>query len=52
MDRKVAVFGRSMEAAINIGLDLGYITAPKDTFIDAQQINRLPAKQSNDSLYR
>lgn len=43
--RKVAVFGRSMEAAINIGLDLGYIQAPKDTFIDAQTINRLPANR-------
>ena len=43
--RKVAVFGRSMEAAIDIGLDLGYINAPKDTFIDAQQINRLPANK-------
>ncbi|ESU32830.1 ribonuclease J [Bacillus sp. 17376] len=43
--RKVAVFGRSMESAINIGQELGYITAPKDTFIEGQQINRLPANQ-------
>lgn len=43
--RKVAVFGRSMEAAINIGLELGFIKAPKDTFIDAHQINRIPANQ-------
>jgi len=43
--RKIAVFGRSMEAAISIGLDLGYIRAPKDTFIETQQINRLPANQ-------
>ncbi|HHY73923.1 MAG TPA: ribonuclease J [Bacillus bacterium] len=44
-NRKVVVFGRSMEAAIEIGLDLGYIKAPKDTFIDAAQINRLPSNQ-------
>ncbi|MFZ0443477.1 MAG: ribonuclease J1 [Bacillus sp. (in: firmicutes)] len=43
--RKVAVFGRSMEAAIQIGQDLGYISAPKDTFIDAGQVNRLPTNQ-------
>ncbi|MGG3739528.1 ribonuclease J1 [Aeribacillus pallidus] len=43
--RKIAVFGRSMEAAIEIGRELGYIRCPKDTFIDAQQINRLPAHQ-------
>ncbi|MCA0969446.1 ribonuclease J1 [Halobacillus litoralis] len=44
-NRKVAVFGRSMEASITIGRELGYIRAPKDTFIDAQQINRLPANE-------
>ncbi|MBA2174338.1 ribonuclease J [Halobacillus locisalis] len=44
-NRKVAVFGRSMEASIKIGQELGYIRAPKDTFIDAQQINRLPANE-------
>ncbi|EKN68513.1 RNase J1 [Schinkia azotoformans MEV2011] len=44
-NRKVVVFGRSMEAAIQIGLDLGYIKAPKDTFIEASQINRLPSNQ-------
>ena len=43
--RKIAVFGRSMEAAINIGQELGYITAPKDTFIDAQSLNRMPANR-------
>ncbi|WP_349410333.1 ribonuclease J1 [Pseudalkalibacillus sp. SCS-8] len=41
-NRKVAVFGRSMDSSITIGQELGYIRAPKDTFIDANQINRLP----------
>ncbi len=43
--RKIAVFGRSMDNAITIGRELGYITAPKDTFIDAQSINRLPTNE-------
>lgn len=44
-DRKIAVFGRSMESAITIGYDLGYIQCPKDTFVDANQINRLPSNK-------
>lgn len=43
--RKVAVFGRSMDNAITIGRELGYITAPKETFVDAQTLNRLPANE-------
>ncbi|MFN7251017.1 MAG: ribonuclease J1 [Anaerobacillus sp.] len=43
--RKVAVFGRSMENAINIGQELGYIRAPKGTFIEHSQLNKLPANE-------
>lgn len=45
MGRKIAVFGRSMENAIINGQKLGYINVPDDTFIDAREINQLPAHE-------
>lgn len=39
--RKVAVFGRSMDRAIEIGMQTGYIKAPKDTIVSGEEVNRL-----------
>ena len=44
--RKIAVFGRSMENALVNGQNLGYITVPKDTFVDAQTLHSLPANKT------
>ncbi|MEI4828991.1 ribonuclease J1 [Bacillus sp. FJAT-53711] len=44
-NRKIAVFGRSMEAAMEIGQNLGYIRCPKDTIIEPSQLNRIPANK-------
>ncbi|HHT98594.1 MAG TPA: ribonuclease J [Acholeplasma sp.] len=40
-NRKVAVFGRSMERAIEVGQQSGYIKAPKNTIISGDQINNV-----------
>lgn len=41
--RKIAVFGRSMEAAIVNGRELGYLDIPEESIVDAREINSLPA---------
>ncbi|MCP0886468.1 ribonuclease J [Ligilactobacillus sp. WILCCON 0076] len=43
--RKIAVFGRSMEAALVNGRELGYLTIPDDSLVDAREINSLPANK-------
>lgn len=43
--RKIAVFGRSMEAAIVNGRELGYLNIPGDAIVDAREINSLPANK-------
>lgn len=41
-NRRVAVIGRSMENAIEIGIQSGYIKAPTGTFVDPEDINKIP----------
>ncbi|KRN02831.1 mRNA degradation ribonuclease J1 J2enzyme [Levilactobacillus senmaizukei DSM 21775 = NBRC 103853] len=43
--RKIAVFGRSMEAAIVNGRELGYLNIPDDALVDANTIRSLPANK-------
>lgn len=43
--RKIAVFGRSMDNAIRIGRELGYIDAPKELFVDTHSLNKLQASE-------
>ena len=43
--RKIAIFGRSMESAIKIGREYGYIVAPDETFISAHEVKHLPTSE-------
>lgn len=43
--RKIAVFGRSMENVVTIARKLGHIKAKDSNFINARQLNQLPANQ-------
>ena len=40
--RKVAVSGRSMTNVLNAAIELGYMTIPKNTLIDLDEIDRYP----------
>lgn len=44
-NRKIAVFGRSMESAFVTGRELGYIKAPDSTFIDSSEIMDYPSNE-------
>lgn len=40
--RKLAVSGRSMDRNVNVCLQLGYVKAPKDIFVDIKNIGNIP----------
>ena len=44
-NRKIAISGRSMINVVNVALELGYLTAPEDTFIDINDINKYPSEK-------
>ncbi len=46
--RKIAVFGRSMEKNIDVGIQMGYIQAPKGTFVYGREVDNI--KQSNITI--
>src|SRR3990167_1488649 len=43
--RKVAVYGRSMDKAINIAMNLGYLKVPRGIIVDNRRINNVPDNQ-------
>ena len=43
--RKVAVSGRSMENALRVSTELGYMSVPEGTIVPVEQIKTLPKKQ-------
>lgn len=45
LNRKIAVFGRSMEKAIKVATELGYINMPSGTLVTANEIKKIPHNQ-------
>ncbi len=45
-DRKVAIFGRSMENVVDVGRKLGIINAPDKMFLTANQLNHYPSNKT------
>ena len=43
--RKICVIGRSMEKNLDLAMKLGYVTFPKDKFIDAHEVNKYVDKE-------
>ncbi len=43
--RKVAISGRSMDKAINIAMNLGYLKVPRNILVDLRRIDKLPDNQ-------
>ncbi len=44
-NRKIAVFGRSMESTLKVGLELGYIKCPDETFIGKEELKIMDENQ-------
>lgn len=40
-NRRVAIFGRSMESTVRVGREMGYINAPNDAFITPNELKTL-----------
>lgn len=43
--RKIAIFGRSMENVVDIGIKLGSIKVPESSFIEPEEIDNFPANK-------
>ena len=44
-NRKIAIFGRSMDNVVGIARKLGHIQAGDEHFVNANQLNKLPAEE-------
>ncbi len=45
LGRKVAVVGRSMVDTVDVAMDLGYLEVHAGTYIEVEEVSRLPASQ-------